>query len=369
MAQHVEIIGAGPSGASLAYFLSRYGVSTRVYESNEAPGWRPCAWGVPRQIEKYIELPKEVILNYIDEIELYLDRSGLYSAEFRGGWGYIIDKPRWLAHLLEKSGAEVHFKRLVDINRILSSVRDEETITVIAAGKSWAPPTVLRLNALEYVLKADGWPGNKIEFWFDSSFVGYTWIFPRGEGTVSVGVGAFKDFNFLREYLDVFTRRHGKLGGSRKLLVRGDSLVVSGLNTKRAVLKKNVYAVGEAIGAVFPITGEGIRPSVITSYALSRALRFNGDYVRELKETGLFLAMNLHKMILWTALNSTPEERAYLLSSMPLEKSVALATGEFKREDIESSFPFLSEVLNTIESEEIALEELSPNLNMGPAKR
>ena len=357
MRPKIRIIGAGPAGSSLAYYLSKYGFEVEVYESHQKPGNRPCAWGTPKQIEKYIEIPKELVLNYIDTIDLYLDKKLLFSSDFKGGWGYIIDKPKWLEYLLNNSKAIVKFKQPYDVKKLNSIINKNEHVLVLANGRAGAEENSLRLNAIEYVMEADSWPNNKIEFWFNSSFVGYTWIFPRGDKHISVGVGAFKSFSFLKEYLDVFIRNHSKIQSGKKIQCRGDSLVIGGLRLDKAVRASNIYAVGEAIGAVFPITGEGIRPSVITSYALSSALLSNSNYVSELRKTKLPLAMNIHKIVLWLAMNSSPEERAHLLSSVPIEKSVLIATGEFDTKEITEAYPFLAELMDDIEKNDIILEE------------
>jgi len=353
----IIIVGAGPAGSSLAYYLSRQGFEVEVYESHQKPGNRPCAWGVPKQIERFIDIPKELVLNYIDVIDLYLNKKLLYSAEFKGEWGYVIDKPNWLKYLLDNSKATVKFRHPYDTKKLNSQNEDEEHILVLANGRTGADEGSLKLNAIEYVLEVDSWPNNKIEFWFDSSFVGYTWVFPRGDKHVSVGVGAFKSFSFLNKYLDEFIKNHPKIRSGRTIKKKGDFLVISGLRIDKAVRAKNVFAVGEAIGAVFPITGEGIRPSVMTSFALSRALSHETSYINELRKTGLPFAMNIHKVVLWMAMSSTPEERAQLLSSVPLEKSVLLATGEFDIEELKNSYPFLAEILDNLEKNDVILDE------------
>jgi len=351
------IVGAGPAGASLAHYLSKYGIEAKVYEALSSPGRRPCAWGVPRQIEKFLPLRKEHVLNIIDSIDLYLDYRLLYTADFKGGWGYIIDKPNWLKGLLESSNAKVRYKRRVNLNDV-SRLASDGAVVAIAVGRHASNAKDLKLNVVEYLMETSSWPSNKIEFWFDSAFVGYTWVFPRGEREVSVGVGGFQDFSTLKRHLDAFVSKHPKLQSAKKRRVLGDVIVVSGLARGKLSPWKNAYAIGEAAGAVFPITGEGIRPSVITSFALAEAIHRGTSYAEELEKTGLPFAMSVQKLILALAMQSTPEERRHLLASLPLEKSVVLATGEFTKADLLNQFPEIEDVIDELEKSELSFEDL-----------
>lgn len=358
MPSEITIIGAGPAGASLAYYLSKESkFEIKIYESHDLPGKRPCGWGAPKQIEKFVPIPKDFILNHIDRIDLFLDNQLQYTAEFKGGWGYIIDKPRWLMYLLKSSRAKIFMRTPFNLNYIKTQRANPEHIMVLATGRVGVDSKYLKLNTIEYLLKTNSWSNNKIEFWFDSSFVGYTWVFPRGEDIVSVGVGAFKNIDFLKKYLDIFVKRHYKLQDAYKLYLLGDSLVVNGLSLKNVMINNNTFVIGEAAGAVFPITGEGIRPSIITSYALYKTLSTQNNFMLELKKTGLPVVMNVHKIILWLALNSTPEERASLLKALPFEKSASLAIGEFSKEDVKNLHPIFEVLFEQLEKNEIDIDE------------
>ena len=46
----IYIIGAGPAGASLAYFLKDE-FDTKVYERGKNVGIKPCAWSIPKDLK------------------------------------------------------------------------------------------------------------------------------------------------------------------------------------------------------------------------------------------------------------------------------------------------------------------------------
>jgi flavin-dependent dehydrogenase len=58
------------------------------------------------------------------------------------------------------------------------------------------------------------------------------------------------------------------------------------------------YVVGEAIGAVMPLTGEGIRPSILTSYALATSIFRNENYTELLQKLNIYKASRLQAKIL-----------------------------------------------------------------------
>lgn len=347
--RRVVVIGAGPAGTSFAYLAGRMGYEVEVYEAARKPGVKPCAWATPRSVTRYVEVPDELVLNVIESVDVYLDGALVHSVELGANNIYIIDKPRWLSFLLEKSGSRIFLGKKANEEGAFG-----EGVTVIATGNKWERSPRPRLRALEYVVKTGGWLSDKLELWFNSSFVGYTWIFPQGEGKVTVGVGAFKSYQFLKEYLDSFVARHGKLCGGRVLRMAGDLVVADGLHLELAEPRKGVYVVGEALGAVFPMTGEGIRPSVITSYTLLKALTGGGSYPEELARTGLLLAMKVQKVVVGLALALGPEGRAELLRRVPPEKAGLLALGEFNEETLRKELGELGEAL---ESLDVNLEE------------
>ena len=105
---------------------------------------------------------------------------------------------------------------------------------------------------------------------------GYAWIFPMGDGVYNVGCGAFAGEGRLRALLETFLQRT-PIG---RALVRGErsrgpvrgAMIRFGLTGALPHAGGAVVAVGEAIGATYPMTGEGIGKSMETAEIASDVL-------------------------------------------------------------------------------------------------
>lgn len=85
---------------------------------------------------------------------------------------------------------------------------------------------------------------------------GYFWYFPLGNNTAYVGAGDY--YKTHNEVLDAFNKTHG--GTIMKKI--GRPVRLSSPKLCRPFSQGNVVGVGESIGTVFPILGEGIIPSL-----------------------------------------------------------------------------------------------------------
>ncbi len=119
---------------------------------------------------------------------------------------------------------------------------------------------------------------------------GYAWIFPLGGGEYNVGCGTVFSARYergmnLRRDFEVFTSRFPL---ARALMARASevtrlegAMLRCGLRGTRPVGPGRALSAGEAIGATFPFTGEGIgkamETGVLAAEALDAALAQNGD--------------------------------------------------------------------------------------------
>ena len=325
--KRIHIIGAGPAGASLAYMLRGSTHEVLVYEASFSPGLKACGWAVPAIIERVIPIPKEAILAEIKRVKVFLNGKMLTEVDAKGRWGYILNKPLWLKLLLDASRVEL--SRRIAEEHIDALIADDNSIVVVAMGFYWSRSPRERINAVQYVI------GNlrlndveSVEFWFEQDNIGYFWVFPQSDTTLRIGVGGFKSYRELWSMLDSFVgRRLGACTG-KKLGAGGAPIVVSGLQEDLLEASSRVYAIGEAVGAVFPLTGEGIRPSIITSSALAKHILGRGAYVEELKKSGLLSAMKAHRKVLEYLKKATPKERAEILASLPSDFLIDFAVGD-----------------------------------------
>ncbi len=318
----IHVIGAGPAGASLAYFLRDCSVKVIVYEVMQEPGSKPCGCGVPNLVREHMVLENRFIINRVDGYRVFLNGEPTVEYWSREA-GYIINKKEWLKSLLEKSRAEVHYCFKGSIPK-----PNPQNKLVIAMGHYWEHAPQERVNTMSTIVSEANIRNPEIvEFWFNSTLLGYYWVFPYSHTKANVGIGGYAKFSRLKEMLLSFIRKHQGLAKGKLGPIRGAQLVASGLNRELLKPSPNTYVVGEAAGAVFPLTGEGIRPSIMTSKALSMELLGYSEYETELKKMSLLDAMDLHRTILGLLRKIKPDDRVKLIRMVGRETLVEVGLG------------------------------------------
>lgn len=298
--EKVAVVGAGPAGAYLASLLRDGGYRVVVFESLPRLAVKPCGWGVPYTIEEVIKLPSDCILTEVHGYKVFVDEE--LAKESEGSkYGYIVDKEGILEHFLE--GVELTRKSVRKLEEL-------EGFDLVVDARGFPAYTGRKANALQAVVEGLGGTDH-IEVHLLTGFVGYAWIFPLGGSKAKAGVGGLTSFETLRAYLRWLLRLHGNPDIRR---VEGASIAAGGI-----IWEKGAVRVGEALGAVLPLSGEGIRPGMLSSLALFRALRGGGDFSSELERTGLPLNMKVQQAIIRKLESLSPGLRADFYRSAPSE--------------------------------------------------
>ena len=147
-------------------------------------------------------------------------------------------------------------------------------------------------------------------FEFDSKRTGFYWVFPSAEGELNVGAG-FLEYKNSKELLLSYIR--SKFRDSEIVDIRGAPISVSPPKSKK-------FRIGESRGLVYPLSGEGIRPSAISAEvayeAISKGKDFE-DYMRNdrrLKRIELQIAVQ--RLLLGMYRVGSPSSRRSLLLSL-----------------------------------------------------
>jgi len=318
----IHIIGAGPSGSSLAWFLRNSGYRVIVYEVMSKPGLKACASGVPWLVEEYVRIPRNAVVNEISGYAVYIDGECIVDSEgeYRG---FIVDKSLWLKKLLDDSGAEVRFKTRAD-----GLKPDIKNVVVHANGHFWSMAPRRRIKAVNMlVANVKIREPTVIQAWFRRELLGYQWVFPLSSDKAYVGAGGYHSFNELLDVARRFVVENKELSMGRVKWVRGSEIVLSGFDEKLLKLGFHEYAVGEAVGAVYPLTGEGIRPSIITSWAVSRELLGVEKALDALYRIGFVESMETHKRILGVLRRLKPADRMKLMKRISSSSLVEVGLG------------------------------------------
>ncbi|MEM9562335.1 MAG: NAD(P)/FAD-dependent oxidoreductase [Actinomycetota bacterium] len=294
----VVVIGAGPAGAAAGIIAARGGASVTVFE--KAPygrdkvcgdGLTPRAVGALNELKIDLDFESDDGAHRIDGLRMI---AGKTSRELSWPdttrfppYGAVWPRRRLDAALIDAAtdaGAEVVFETealpIIENGRVVGvkagGQEHRADLVVVATG---APGQVARMLGAERV--ADEPFGLAIRTYAESprhadrhleacltltdengiAVPGYGWMFPAGDGTVNIGVGALSTMkNFKQLNLN-------KLLGSYRALVEPTWQIGPDLERPRAwrlpmsAQKRHGdgwVAIGDAAGLVNPMNGEGI---------------------------------------------------------------------------------------------------------------
>lgn len=274
-ALRVAVVGVGVAGS---YLIARLGDEHRVegFERlSEERYFPPCAWGT--SIYEMRKLAKIVGLNF-DDYVLYRGKEmlielggGLHSIKLKGLCTF--DKLGFEKDLIGghdiKFGMDVREPPKGNYDLIIDATGLNRSL-LPRLKKQYLIPT------LEYRVKYSDPPFSDFYIKPLPGLTGYLWYFPLGDGVVHVGAG-----DYFRRHVDVlreFMREHG----GRILLKTGRSIRITPPALSQPFSQGRVVGVGEAIGTVYPLLGEGIIPSIHSAEILVRNLGDSEKYRKEI---------------------------------------------------------------------------------------
>ncbi len=325
----INIIGAGPAGSALASMLARRGFEVRVYEQASKPGLKPCGRAIPKSADLSrlgLEPPSECIVNRLVGARLYVD--GEFAVEVTGLEGFIIDRTCYTSMLLDNYNINVYYRSRYVWNANAVKLHDGTIIrlppenTVLAVGNPGYQGE--KIDAVQAIIPASSSlpiEDGKIDIYFDTKILGYYWLFPRGDGTVEAGVGGYRSASRLLSLLQKFLDR---IGDSKPIRVEGAKIAVGGVSVPDGWPLK----VGEAAGFVLPLTGEGIRPSILSAAAAAEAIARGSDPKQSMLKSRMAGAVNAQRYILEKMKRLKAEARRKVLLSIPGDLHARVALGE-----------------------------------------
>ena len=318
----VIVVGAGPAGATTAFYLAQSGLDVLVLEKSRFPREKVCGDGLtPRAVKTLVGMGISVseqdgwvrnkglrVIGAGKRLELPWPELASYP-----GYGLVrtrLDLDETLARRAQQAGA-----RLLEGVTVTGPVRDERSgrITGVAAKAAdgggeltyrarvvvAADGNSSRLSVAMGLRKRDDRPlgvavrtyyrthrhdDDYLESWLDlwdgdRLLPGYGWIFGMGDGTSNVGLGllntslAFGNTDYhalLRKWLKGMPAEWGFTEENRTQPIRGAALPMGFNRTPHYY--QGLLLVGDAGGMVNPFNGEGIAYAMESGEILARTI-------------------------------------------------------------------------------------------------
>ena len=286
----IIICGAGPSGSSLAYFLSREGFDVLLLDKAKFPRAKPCAGGFQISVADFFPFSLEQIAEDKATGFSFKKNDRCFDVLMGTPIAYTVDRKKFDDFLLKKAienGVEfIEECKVLKVNGgdVYSNMgKFSGKIVVGAEGVGSVVRRFGRYRRVNNMLKtiSADIPFNfekKLAFDFSYTDGGYAWIFPKGDITnVGFGTspGSFKNGDvILSRILDDY-------GFPEPLNIYKWTYPL--FSAPELLVWKNTLLIGDAASLANPATGGGIYNAVQSAYLASKAINMNLREGRPLK--------------------------------------------------------------------------------------
>ena len=280
------IVGAGPAGASAAYHLAKKGRSVTILEKGAWPRYKPCNGGVSPAIAQYFDFDLEPAISFkINQLRYTWELDDPVEVQIPDRELLVVRRDLFDELLVQQAQAQgATFQAETEVTGIEWS-RDRWQVNtpggpvegryIIAADGAKGPMAKwLKLKQGKQrtagLLQVSSASVEKtLHYDFGSQKNGFIWTYPSQDG-YSISGTAFQggDPKNLRSTLENY-------GRSRQLDIGGAQYHEHPLrlwDSDRKLHTQNALLAGEAAQIVDPLSGEGIRPSIVSGVKAAEAI-------------------------------------------------------------------------------------------------
>ena len=318
----VIVVGAGPAGATTAFYLAQSGLDVLLLEKSRFPREKVCGDGLtPRAVKTLVGMGISVteqdgwvrnkglrVIGAGKRLELPWPELASYP-----GYGLVRtrhDLDETLARRAQQAGARLHegvtvtgpvrSERTGRITGVVAKAADggedrtyRARVVVAADGNSSRLSVAMGLSkrddrplgvAVRTYYRTHRHDDDYLESWLDlwdgdRLLPGYGWIFGMGDGTSNVGLGllntsaAFGHTDYhalLRKWLKGMPAEWGFTEENRTQPIRGAALPMGFNRTPH--YRQGLLLAGDAGGMVNPFNGEGIAYAMESGEILARTI-------------------------------------------------------------------------------------------------
>jgi flavin-dependent dehydrogenase len=256
---HIAIAGAGVAGSYLGSMLRRRGHDVEIFEAaKKEHHWPVCAWGASKHmLEKFSDqagldfakyvfhVGKRLRMELPNDNEEYLDLKGLVTYNKHGWENDLLKdvKVTFGAKVTREAFPFDNYDYVIDCTGLHRTLLPKSDQDFLIPAYEYLLENVRGIDEF-YVI---GYKGAK----------GYFWYFPLGDGRGYMGAG-----DVQKKYygVDEFFKEHPEAKIVKKI---GRPIRLAPPKRMEPFYDGNIIGVGESIGCVFPMLGEGIIPSLI----------------------------------------------------------------------------------------------------------
>lgn len=274
----VVIIGAGPVGSTIAYYLSQNNLKVTIVEKKKEVGYPlQCAGILSKNIFDYNILPDSVILNKVNGAFLHTKKH-ILNVKKDESVAYIIDRIAYDNFLLNRavdSGVKLINQKAVDFdieNGVTYLLNNDEISSKIIIGcdgynsklskklgntqKNFMASQVLAEIDLKsmFEFRNSSQIDNHVDtYLLKDALPGFIWIIPLKNNLYRVGLFSNQDYKKQSELLTEFLDKNFNYSIIEKY--RG---FIPVYDDKNQIVKNRALLIGDAAGQIKPTSGGGL---------------------------------------------------------------------------------------------------------------
>ena len=295
----VVVVGGGPVGSTIAYYLVKEGLSVFIVEKKNQIGYPlQCAGILSRNILDYNVLPDEVVLNRVNGAFLHT-KNHVLNVEKEDTVAYVIDRIAYDEFLLNRAvtnGAELINQKAADFNI-------EEGITYFSNGEKIKSKVIIGCDGYNSVasktlgnvqsnfkatqmlveisdenMKAFRESDKNVNDYVDTYLLndilpGFLWIIPTQNHQYRIGLFSNQTHKEQNEVLDKFLNENLEF----KVIEKYKGFIPI-FNNENTIAKDRMILIGDAACQIKPTSGGGL---IIGFDACKIACKYVNEAVRK----------------------------------------------------------------------------------------
>jgi geranylgeranyl reductase family protein len=282
------IVGAGPSGSTLANALRNSGKRVLILDKKTFPRDKTCAgWVTPAVMNSLNIDPEEYgrgrTLQPISQFRIGMMGQPAVENDHGEVVSYGIRRCEFDTYLLDRVDSPK------ELGTSVKNIRNEggnwivndawQAPLVVGAGGHFCPvakmlgdgpgshETVVAAKEVEFEMTPEQAQrcqarGDTPELWFCKDLKGYAWVF-RKENFLNIGLGR-EDNHKLTEHLNAFVdemKSTGRIPDDLPGRFKGHAYLLYD-HAQRPLVDEGLMLIGDAAGLAYTQSGEGIRPAI-----------------------------------------------------------------------------------------------------------